>query len=141
MYLTAIQVHIALYQEVIRKFPFDFLGKEYVFSDIFHDYKEVAPPDVNNIKEVKALFNTCDNNNGGLVIFIKKGGLLEEYTVKIGFLLGEETDYEDEGDGPFTRYVTPDEYGERGGGSSYSDKGFVEIFNSYCNYFHIGLLG
>lgn len=105
--------------------------------------------DLNNVGNVREIFEHCDNNNGGLVIQMtepeRKYGASE---FKIAFMLGSEDSYTyDENDKevkieePFTRYLTPAEYGEMNGGKTYSDAKFVKIFNDFCDYFQIQRVG
>lgn len=101
--------------------------------------------DVNDINTIKKVFDYGDNDNGGLVISIKEGNDHHSSAdFKIGFLLGWEEcqGWADDGkyykiEEPFSRYVTPQEYGQKNGGCNYSDEAFVKIFTDFCNYFGI----
>lgn len=133
--------------------PFSvFPTEERLKNDLCDDYIPehlLKDLDLNNVGNVREIFEHCDNNNGGLVIQMteaeNKYGASE---FKIGFMLGSEDAYDyDENDvrivkeEPFTRYLTPDEYGEMNGGNTYSDAKFVKIFNDFCEYFEILRVG
>lgn len=101
--------------------------------------------DVKDINTIKRVFKCKDNNNGGLVIYIKedKECKYNSADFTIGFLLGNEDSYRYEGkvridiEEPFSRWLIPEEYGKMNGGSKYSDENFVKIFTDFCKYFGI----
>lgn len=94
------------------------------------------------------VFDWGDNNNGGLVVYMKEDKKCEYHTsdFKIGFLLGPEDThsvYENEeynignDDEEFARWLTPAEYGALNINSDYADEEFIHIFEDFCKYFEI----
>ena len=104
-------------------------------SSSFYDCTDEVPTkvlkdvDPNNFASIVRVFDYGDNNNGGLVIYIKEKKT-EYYrsNFKIGFLLGCEDTYRKYEDGeeinvghdkkPFLRWLTPEEYGKMNGADS-----------------------
>lgn len=101
--------------------------------------------DLSNLDTIRAVFDYCDNNNGGMVVHIKELDKYSYSSFKVGFLLGSE-DAESEFEGKiynkgngdaFERWLTPKEYGQMNGGSPYSDPKFTKMFDAFCKYFNM----
>lgn len=129
-----------------------FKTMEFHTNPKLHDITDEVPEevyeavDLMDIKTIKDVFDYGDNNNGGMVIYVRQGEM--NYSIskfKIGFMLGDEecsrwdetTNMFIELDKPFSRWVSPSEYGVRNMGSNYSDPTFVKMFNDFCNYFGV----
>lgn len=97
------------------------------------DKETIDNVNLDDIATVKDVFDQCDNNNGGMVIYVKEGK--QKYNTanfKTGFLLGPEDCCD-----PFEEWASPQEYGENNGGADFSDDEFVEMFDKFCKYFDI----
>lgn len=112
-----------------------------LFFDTYPAFTEVlAKVDINDFETIKEVFKFGDNNNGGLVIHIKENATpYRDSKFRIGFLLGGEDETATEKE--FARWLTPAEYGQMNGGSEYSDKEFIEMFNKFCEYYSIDFIG
>lgn len=135
-------------------------GKEYNFFDTMkfntnpklRDFTKDVPTEVlekvdpDNFQTIQDIFAYGDNNNGGMVVYVKQDE--KEYGMskfKVGFLLGSEDTYvkNEKGEwveGPeeeFGRWLTPEEYGRMNGGSNYSDPKFVKTFRDFMDYFEV----
>lgn len=139
-------MYLALMDCVIKDYGKDALAEGYDFfkahgieSGKWRNCTEDVPKDVlkaadhEKFDTIQKVFKYGDNNNGGMVIYVKEDK--ERYcqsTYKVGFLLGEEDVCD-----PFSEWVTPQEYGEYNGGSDYSDAEFVDMFDKFCKYFEV----
>ena len=96
---------------------------------------EAVDPD--NFLSMAEVFTYGDNNNGGMVIYIKQETDYDKNDdiFRVGFLLGEEDC--NAGEEEFSRWLSPEEYAKRNGGSEYSDNDFVKMFKDFCDYFGI----
>lgn len=89
-----------------------------------------------------------------MVVYIKENPT-ENYLTsqfKVGFLMGFEDEYctstydnktynkRNIGEKPFSRWLTPVEYGRINGGNKYSDENFIEMVYKFCEYFKIETL-
>lgn len=155
MYMALMDMFFQDYHKDTFKRGYSFLSPaEVATSSSFCDCTDEVPTkvlenvDPNNFASIVHVFDYGDNNNGGLVIYIKEKKT--EYSTsnfKIGFLLGLEDTYRKYENGeeinvghdekPFLRWLTPEEYGKMNGGSNYSDEKFVRIFMRFCRYFGI----
>ena len=122
---------------------------EYNLEDKYMPKGLLENLDLNNLDSVREVFEHCDNNNGGMIIQMTEDkDKWRGADYKIAFMLGSEDAYKyDENDNritieePFSRYLTPAEYGEMNGGSDCSDAGFVKVFDDFCEYFGIERVG
>ena len=153
MYLGFMDLLMQEYAKDPPKNDYDFYDCKFGTSAKFYNMNEYVPNDVlskadiNDLDSIRSVFAYGDNNNGGMVVYIKedKDKFRLSY-FKVGFLLGSE-DIENEYNGnvynkgndkaPFERWLTPEEYGEMNGGSFYSDPEFVKIFTDFCEYFGV----
>lgn len=144
MYLALMSLYIADYSKETFDKKYDFLKTSFPtipgLYDITNDVPKKVLDDANigHLATIKRLFDYGDNNNGGMVVYIKEH---TDYPYmssdfKVGFLLGDE-DKEENNEIPFSRWLTPAEYGRMNGGCKYSDKDFIEIVEKFCNYFDI----
>lgn len=143
------------YKDTFRK-GYDYLsparfGTSEKYSDITANVprKVLEDIDPDQFATIAHVFDWGDNNNGGMVVYMKENKEYDYYTsdFKVGFLLGPEDTHcvYDNGeefnigndDESFARWLTPEEYGKMNGGSGYSDEEFVKIFNDFCRYFEI----
>ncbi len=154
MYFTFMDLFLNDYNKDTFKGDYNFFNLTPTTNSRLYDItddvnKEVlAKADPNDLSTIRNVFDYGDNNNGGLVIYVKENQ--DKYNLsefKIGFLLGDEDAYTyDENDKrqeieqPFARYLTPQEYGEMNGGSCYSDPDFTAMFDSFCKYFEVEYL-
>ena len=155
MYMALMDMFFQDYHKDTFKRGYSFLSPAKVAtSSSFYDCTDEVPTkvledvDPNNFASMVRVFDYGDNNNGGLVIYVKeKKTGYSTSNFKIGFLLGLEDTYHKYEDGeeinvghdekPFLRWLTPEEYGKMNGGSDYSDEKFVRIFMRFCRYFGI----
>ena len=155
MYMALMDMFFQDYHKDTFKRGYSFLAPAAVAtSSSFYDCTDEVPTkvlkdvDPNNFASIARVFDYGDNNNGGLVIYIKeKKKEYDTSNFKIGFLLGWEDTYRKYEDGeeinvghdkkPFLRWLTPEEYGKMNGGSDYSDEKFVRIFMRFCRYFGV----
>ena len=153
MYLGFMDLFLQDYAKDAFKNDYDFYDCKFGTSAKFYNENEHVPEDVLNkanisdLDSIRSVFDYGDNNNGGMVVYIKedKDKFMPSY-FKVGFLLGSE-DIENEYNGkvynkgndkaPFERWLTPEEYGKMNGGSDYSDPEFVKIFTDFCEYFGV----
>lgn len=153
MYLGLMDLFLQDYSKDTFQKDYNFLDCKFATNSKFYNETEYVSDevlenvDINDISSIRKVFDYGDNNNGGMVVYIKEDEV--EYSnskFKIGFFLGSE-DTESEWDGKvynegndkeaFARWLTPEEYGRMNGGSKYSDTEFVKIFNDFCKYFEI----
>jgi len=155
MYMALMDMFFQDYYKDTFKRGYSFLTPAAVAtSSRFYDCTDEVPTkvledvDPDNFASIVRVFDYGDNNNGGLVIYIKeKKKVYDTSNFKIGFLLGWEDTYCKCEDGEeinvghdenaFLRWLTPEEYGKMNGGSDYSDEKFVRIFMRFCRYFGI----
>ena len=153
MYLGLMDLFMQDYSKNFHENGYDFLSCKFATTSEFRNITDGVPQDVldsadiSNLNTIRDVFDYGDNNNGGMVVYIKENekGYVPSY-FKVGFLLGEE-DTECEWDGKvfndgndkkaFSRWLTPQMYGRMNGGSNYSDSDFVKMFSSFCRYFGI----
>lgn len=156
MYLALMDAYMNDYNKESFKSGYNFLNnKDFTTNDKIHDVTTDVPKevlnavDITDFETIKNVFEFGDNNNGGLVISIKEGNKhYDGADFKIGFLLGKEDSYTYDNktneqidiEKPFSRYLTPQEYGKMNGGCSYSDEKFVKMFTDFCEYFGIEYL-
>lgn len=98
----------------------------------------------------------CDNNNGGMVVYIKEwkeeGAYRPDQKIEVKWLLGTEDEtreYEYKGkkeiSNPenfrmgkaFERWLTAEEYAGLLVNCTYADRDFMAMFKKFCNYFEI----
>lgn len=162
------QMYLTMMDLFINDYFKDTFKRDYSYDDVMPDsvfdregsrgweYKKIPSEVFDNLNlddlaTVKALFDYGDNNNGGMVIEMTEAE--ESYRKSdftIGFLLGWEDayTYDEENpnkrieiEPPFSRWLTPQEYGEMNGGSNFSDPLFVKMFDDFCEYFGIKRIG
>ena len=142
------------YKDIFRK-DYNYLNRpRFVTNEKYYDITDDVPrkvlEDINpdDFATMVHVFDWGDNNNGGLVVYMKEDKKCEYHTsdFKIGFLLGPEDThsvYEDEeynignDDKAFARWLTPAEFGALNINSDYSDEEFIQIFIDFCKYFEI----
>ena len=153
MYMGLMDLFMQDYNKETFENGYDFLechfGTNKKFYDITNKVSEeiLNSVDLNDLSTIKRVFEVTDNDNGGMVVYIKENETdwhISDF--KVGFLLGYE-DTEDEYDGEiynegndkeaFARWLSPEEYGRMNGGSNYSDKEFIKLFMDFCKYFEI----
>lgn len=153
MYMGLMDLFMQDYNKETFDRDYNFLDCKFGTNKKFYDITNEVPQkvldavDVKNFDTIKAVFEHGDNNNGGMVVYIKENKT--EYhgsRFKVGFLLGyEDTEGEYEGEiynegndkEAFARWLSPEEYGRMNGGNEYSDKQFVAMFKKFCRYFGI----
>lgn len=137
MYLAFMNCVIKDYGKDTRQNDYDFFKAHGIEGGGWHNWTEDVPKNVlqaadpEKFDTIQEVFKYGDNNNGGMVIYVREDK--ERYhpcTYKVGFLLGEEDVCD-----PFSEWASPQEYGEYNRGSDYSDSEFVEIFDRFCKYF------
>ena len=132
---------------------YDFHECKFGTSQKFYNMNEYVPNDVlskadiNDLDSIRSVFAYGDNDNGGMVVYIKEDkNKCHLSHFKVGFLLGSEdiemewftkNEYKVNDKAPFERWLTPEEYGEMNGGRVYSDPEFVKIFTDFCEYFGV----
>ena len=92
---------------------------------------------IDDFASIVRVFDYCDNNNGGMVLYIKENEtpyLRSE--IKVGFLLGEEDVYRKK-DKAFSQWLNVAEYCKKNSGKDYSDTEFSTIMSKFCSYFEI----
>ena len=157
MYLGLMDLFMQDFSKETFDKNYDFFDCSFKTSGKFYDVTDEVPKevldaaDINDLDTIRKVFSYGDNNNGGMVVYIKQQKT-EWYTskFKVGFLLGYEDEEWDERDDngnlvqhnvgsgkAFERWLTPKEYGVFNGGSDYSDKKFVSMFEKFCRYFNI----
>lgn len=160
MYMGLIDLVMSDYNKDIFKKGYDFLAPSHIstnekFYDITSDVPRKVLEDVDpeNFATIAHVFDWADNNNGGMVVYIKENKEHDYYKshFKVGFLLGPsdahyrvtdcdgiEKEYNiGNDDMVFSRWLTPAEYGKMNGGSDYSDDKFINLFTDFCEYFDV----
>ena len=137
MYLAFMDCVIKDYGKDARKEGYDFFKTHGIANDKWYDCTDDVPKgvlqaaDPDKFDTIQEVFKYGDNDNGGMVIYVKEDE--ERYSpsvYKAGFLLGPEDVCD-----PFSEWALPQDYGEYNGGADYSDKEFVEVFDKFCKYF------
>lgn len=151
MYLALVDLFLQDYWKDASNKDYNFLDCSIKTSNRFYDETKNVPNDVlnaadiNNLGTIREVFEYGDNDNGGLVVYMKERKNYEMCSIKIGFLVG----YEDKlyakkckvGNGvEFDSWVTPKEYGKVNGGNDFSDRKFTTLFDKFCDYFEIGYI-
>lgn len=157
MYLALMSLYIGDYNKDTWAEGYDFFNTSFplipklinVTDDVPKDILEQA--NVNDLASIRQVIDYCDNNNGAMVVYIKENPT-ENYLTsqfKVGFLMGFEDEYytstydnktynkRNIGEKPFSRWLTPVEYGRINGGNKYSDEDFIEMVYKFCEYFEI----
>ena len=98
--------------------------------------------DINNIEQVKSIFEHCDNNNGGMVIQVTEDKVdYHGFHYLIGLVLGYEGcwdyDKEIEIEKPFSRFVSWKEFFEKEGGEFCENKGFLQMWRGFIKFGNI----
>ena len=160
MYLALMSLYIGDYNKDTWAEGYDFFNTSFplipklinVTDDVPKDILEQA--NVNDLASIRQVIDYCDNNNGAMVVYIKENPT-ENYLTsqfKVGFLMGLEDEYytstydnktynkRNIGEKPFSRWLTPVEYGRINGGNKYSDENFIEMVYKFCEYFKIETL-
>ena len=160
MYLALMSLYIGDYNKDTWAEGYDFFNTSFplipklinVTDDVPKDILEQA--NVNDLASIRQVIDYCDNNNGAMVVYIKENPT-ENYLTsqfKVGFLMGLEDEYytstydnktynkRNIGEKPFSRWLTPVEYGRINGGNKYSDEDFIEMVYKFCEYFEIDTL-
>ena len=160
MYLALMSLYIGDYNKDTWADGYDFFNTSFplipklinVTDEVSKDILEQA--NVNDLASIRQVIDYCDNNNGAMVVYIKENPT-ENYLTsqfKVGFLMGLEDEYytstyDDKtynkrniGEKPFSRWLTPVEYGRINGGNEYSDEDFTEMVYKFCEYFEIETL-
>ena len=157
MYLALMSLYIGDYNKDTRAEGYDFFNTSFplipdlinVTNDIPKAILEQA--NVNDLASIRKLIDYCNNNNGAMVVYIKEHPTKEYLSsqFKVGFLMGFEDEYHTSpynnetynerniGEKPFSRWLTPAEYGRINGGNEYSDESFIEMIYKFCEYFEI----
>ena len=159
MYLALMSLYIGDYNKDTWAEGYDFFNTSFplipklinVTDDVPKDILEQA--NVNDLASIRQVIDYCDNNNGAMVVYIKENPtnyMTSQF--KVGFLMGLEDEYytstyDDKtynkrniGEKPFSRWLTPVEYGRINGGNEYSDEDFIEMVYKFCEYFEIETL-
>lgn len=144
MYLALMSLYIADYSKNTFDKKYNFLDTSFPTIPELYNITDDVPKkvldaaDIDKLATIKNLFDYGDNNNGGMVVYIKEDPNQPYVSsdFKVGFLLGDE-DKEENGEIAFSRWLTPAEYGRMNGGCKYSNKEFIEIVEKFCNYFNI----
>ena len=135
---------------------YDYLSRpSFATSKRFYDLTDEVPAKVleqvnpDNFATIAHVFDWGDNNNGGLVVYMRENKIAYHTSdIKIGFLIGPEDTHSiwngeeyhvGNDDDAFVRWLTPSEYGALDINSDYADAEFVRIFNDFCNYFEISV--
>lgn len=157
MYLALMSLYIGDYNKDTWAEGYDFFNTSFplipnlinITNEIPKDILEQA--NVNNLASIRQVIDYCDNNNGAMVVYIKEHPT-ENYLTsqfKVGFLMGFDDEYytsiynnetnneRNIGEKPFSRWLTPVEYGRINGGNEYSDANFIEMVYKFCEYFEI----
>lgn len=135
-----------------RNFIFD-VGKLEGMDSFYHENEQkewtkvqqeiLDKADINDFKSVMDACGMGDNNNGWCVIDITPGK--DEWDnphFKVGWILGEEGYSRDrwgnyKPNKYYEEWVTAEEYGKLNVGNNFSDRKFVKMYLSFCNYFDI----
>lgn len=159
MYLALMSLYIDDYNKDTWAKGYDFFNTSFplipklinITNDIPKDILEQI--NVNDLASIRQVIDYCDNNNGAMVVYIKENPtnyMTSQF--KVGFLMGLEDEYytstydnktyneRNIGEKPFSRWLTPVEYGRINGGNEYSDENFIEMVYKFCEYFEIETL-
>ena len=157
MYLALMSLYIGDYNKDTWAEGYDFFNTSFPLIPKLINVTDEVPKDileqanVNDLASIRQVIDYCDNNNGAMVVYIKENPT-ENYLTsqfKVGFLMGFEDEYctstydnktynkRNIGEKPFSRWLTPVEYGRINGGNKYSDENFIEMVYKFCEYFEI----
>ena len=157
MYLALMSLYIGDYNKDTWAEGYDFFNTSFPLIPKLINVTDEVPKDileqanVNDLASIRQVIDYCDNNNGAMVVYIKENPT-ENYLTsqfKVGFLMGLEDEYytstydnktynkRNIGEKPFSRWLTPVEYGRINGGNKYSDEDFIEMVYKFCEYFDI----
>ena len=160
MYLALMSLYIGDYNKDTWAEGYDFFNTSFPLIPKLINVTDGVPKDileqanVNDLASIRQVIDYCDNNNGAMVVYIKENPT-ENYLTsqfKVGFLMGLEDEYytstydnktynkRNIGEKPFSRWLTPVEYGRINGGNKYSDEDFIEMVYKFCEYFEIETL-
>ena len=160
MYLALMSLYIGDYNKDTWTEGYDFFNTSFPLIPKLINVTDEVPKDileqanVNDLASIRQVIDYCDNNNGAMVVYIKENPT-ENYLTsqfKVGFLMGLEDEYytstydnktynkRNIGEKPFSRWLTPVEYGRINGGNKYSDENFIEMVYKFCEYFKIETL-
>ena len=160
MYLALMSLYIGDYNKDTWAEGYDFFNTSFPLIPKLINVTDEVPKDileqanVNDLASIRQVIDYCDNNNGAMVVYIKENPT-ENYLTsqfKVGFLMGLEDEYytstydnktynkRNIGEKPFSRWLTPVEYGRINGGNKYSDEDFIEMVYKFCEYFEIDTL-
>ena len=160
MYLALMSLYIGDYNKDTWADGYDFFNTSFPLIPKLINVTDEIPKDileqvnVNDLASIRRVIDYCDNNNGAMVVYIKENPT-ENYLnsqFKVGFLMGLEDEYytstydnktynkRNIGEKPFSRWLTPVEYGRINGGNKYSDENFTEMIYKFCEYFEIETL-
>lgn len=160
MYLALMSLYIGDYNKDTWAEGYDFFNTSFPLIPKLINVTDGVPKDileqanVNDLASIRQVIDYCDNNNGAMVVYIKENPT-ENYLTsqfKVGFLMGLEDEYytstydnktynkRNIGEKPFSRWLTPVEYGRINGGNKYSDEDFIEMVYKFCEYFKIETL-
>ena len=160
MYLALMSLYIGDYNKDTWAEGYDFFNTSFPLIPKLINVTDEIPKDilgqanVDNLASIRRVIDYCDNNNGAMVVYIKENPT-ENYLTsqfKVGFLMGLEDEYytstydnktynkRNIGEKPFSRWLTPVEYGRINGGNKYSDENFTEMVYKFCEYFEIETL-
>ena len=160
MYLALMSLYIGDYNKDTWAEGYDFFNTSFPLIPKLINVTDEIPKDilgqanVDNLASIRRVIDYCDNNNGAMVVYIKENPT-ENYLTsqfKVGFLMGLEDEYytstydnktynkRNIGEKPFSRWLTPVEYGRINGGNKYSDDSFIEMIYKFCEYFEIETL-
>ena len=159
MYLALMSLYIGDYNKDTWADGYDFFNTSFPLIPKLINVTDEVPKDileqanVNDLASIRQVIDYCDNNNGAMVVYIKENPtnyMTSQF--KVGFLMGLEDEYytstyDDKtynkrniGEKPFSRWLTPVEYGRINGGNEYSDEDFIEMVYKFCEYFEIETL-
>ena len=160
MYLALMSLYIGDYNKDTWAEGYDFFNTSFPLIPKLINVTDEVPKDileqanVNDLASIRQVIDYCDNNNGAMVVYIKENPT-EKYLssqFKVGFLMGLDDEYytstydkktynkRNIGEKPFSRWLTPLEYGRINGGNKYSDEDFIEMVYKFCEYFEIETL-
>ena len=156
MYLALMSLYIGDYNKDTWAEGYDFFNTSFPLIPKLINVTDEVPKDileqanVNDLASIRQVIDYCDNNNGAMVVYIKENPtnyMTSQF--KVGFLMGLEDEYytstydnktynkRNIGEKPFSRWLTPVEYGRINGGNEYSDEDFIEMVYKFCEYFDI----
>lgn len=157
MYLALMSLYISDYNKDTWAEGYDFFNTSFPLIPKLINVTDGVPKDileqanVNDLASIRQVIDYCGNNNGAMVVYIKENPTDNYLTsqFKVGFLMGFEDEYytstydnktynkRNIGEKPFSRWLTPVEYGRINGGNKYSDEDFIEMVYKFCEYFDI----